>query len=410
MKTKIVLFLLLLSFSFNTLFAIDYIKLIGNYNRKLTENTSKIKGTNKEIQKTRKTESIIYKRINDLDNSIVKIRRELRQIAKRQETKQRQINIIQAAITNLRKKIGLNTKTLNEITKALEKQQLLFKMRIFTRYKIGRWWSLSFVVMSKDFRELSKRIELLNILSEQDHRLLLKIRADRQKKAALIEILRKDKEKYDNLLKKRKMEYNNIVKLLYLKRRKFDRLKLVRYQKQRNLNRLRSNRVEFERTLTRLKNASLGLRKMIIKFQKESVRHGNFARMKGRLPWPVAGKVVTAFGRQVIDKQGGSVIYSDGIDIKAPLDAKVRAINNGTVLLSRIQGIYGLMIIIRHGYYYTVYAHLDDSFVKVGQKVNAPDVIGTVGTTGYTETPILHFEIRLNQKALNPMRWLRRRR
>lgn len=408
---KIKLFLLLTFFLCRTAFAIDYIELIDSYNKKLAAKTQKIKETKQAIQKKQKLEKQLYKKITDLDRAIVRIRRELKKIEKKQDEKQQQINELEAEIRNLRAELKKNEAELDEITARLERQEKLFKKRIIMRYKIGRWWALKFVFLSSDFEELTKRVELLNILSEEDYKLIQDIKKNKARKKELIEKLRVEKEKYDNLLKIRQIEYNDIVKLLYSKRKKLDSLKLARYEKQKNLKRLRADRRNLENTLKRLRSDAKNLKNMITKFEKEAIKKGNFAKLKGRLPWPVEGEIVTRFGKQVIDPVGGSVIYSDGIDISAPLGTEVRAVNKGKVLYSDVNGIYGLMVIISHGYYYyTIYSHLADAYVNVGDEVEGGDVIGTVGMTGYTEKPVLHFEIRLKEKPLNPLNWLRRRR
>lgn len=106
-------------------------------------------------------------------------------------------------------------------------------------------------------------------------------------------------------------------------------------------------------------------------------------------------------GSPVLAAAGGSIFWvGTGLD-KGP-DGK--------------EDPYGIAIVIRHDYFfnhkqiYTVYAHLDKAFVKLGQKVMAGDQIGAVGTTGFTTGPHLHFEVRLQegdfQITRNPDLWL----
>ncbi|TMQ69518.1 MAG: M23 family metallopeptidase [Candidatus Eisenbacteria bacterium] len=71
-------------------------------------------------------------------------------------------------------------------------------------------------------------------------------------------------------------------------------------------------------------------------------------------------------------------------------------------------GTYGQMIIVNHGdSYYTLYGHLSDIAVSVGQEVTAGQVIARSGDTGSLKGPILHFEVRRGAAALNPQDWLR---
>lgn len=93
-----------------------------------------------------------------------------------------------------------------------------------------------------------------------------------------------------------------------------------------------------------------------------------------------------------------------GIDIAAPEGTPVVAANKGEVEEVRWDDIYGNMILINHGGgYESLYGHLSGIDVKVGYQVIAGRVIGSSGNTGNSTGPHLHFEIRKNGQAVNPM-------
>jgi murein DD-endopeptidase MepM/ murein hydrolase activator NlpD len=97
--------------------------------------------------------------------------------------------------------------------------------------------------------------------------------------------------------------------------------------------------------------------------------------------------------------------FHEGIDFTAPVGTDIYATGNGTVIeAGRNQGGYGNEIVIDHGYSYkTVYAHLSRIFVRPGQKVFRGQVIGYVGNTGKSTSPHLHYEVRKNGIAVNPI-------
>jgi len=97
--------------------------------------------------------------------------------------------------------------------------------------------------------------------------------------------------------------------------------------------------------------------------------------------------------------------FHEGVDFTAPLGTEVYASGNGVVTKSkRSRGGYGRHIIVDHGYgYSTMYAHLSRSIVKSGQKVKRGQVIGYVGSTGKSTAPHLHYEVRRNNRAVNPI-------
>ena len=116
--------------------------------------------------------------------------------------------------------------------------------------------------------------------------------------------------------------------------------------------------------------------------------------------WPVRGKITARF-----DPRHDSL--NDGIDISAPSGTPVRATLAGQVIYSdKLRG-YGNLIILRHqGGYASVYAHNRRNLVRQGQKVTRRQVIAEVGATGRVTTPHLHFEIRRNNVARDPLSYL----
>jgi murein DD-endopeptidase MepM/ murein hydrolase activator NlpD len=116
-----------------------------------------------------------------------------------------------------------------------------------------------------------------------------------------------------------------------------------------------------------------------------------------RLAWPLSGPVTSPYGRR-------GRRHHDGIDIGAPPGTAVRAAANGTVVFAGTRRGYGRMIIIQHdGGFATVYAHNARQQVRVGARVRRGERIATVGRTGRTTGPNLHFEVRRQDVAYDPL-------
>jgi murein DD-endopeptidase MepM/ murein hydrolase activator NlpD len=99
--------------------------------------------------------------------------------------------------------------------------------------------------------------------------------------------------------------------------------------------------------------------------------------------------------------------HHKGIDLAAPTGATIRSIATGRVIYADPFGGYGNFIVIKHDNGLTShYGHCQETSVRVGQKVHAGDVIGTVGSTGHSTGPHLHFEIRYNGEPQHPERYL----
>ena len=134
-----------------------------------------------------------------------------------------------------------------------------------------------------------------------------------------------------------------------------------------------------------------------------------FGTLRGRLPWPTQGRIVTAFGAQV-HPRFGTRTFRNGVDIEAAEGKDVAAVYAGHVIYTGWFKGYGNLIILDHGNeYYTLYAHIAEIETKEGDDVRQGQRIGTVGDTGSLAGPRLYFEVRYQGKPQDPVDWLRQR-
>ncbi len=131
-----------------------------------------------------------------------------------------------------------------------------------------------------------------------------------------------------------------------------------------------------------------------------NVSYGSTATKPGSLfDWPVQGRVIGTFGLSDAGRR------NDGVNIAAPVGTPVRAAGDGEVVYrgSELEG-YGNLLLIKHeDGFVTAYAHNDAMLVKKGDRVRKGQVIAKVGQTGSANEPQLHFEIRQNLKAIDPV-------
>jgi murein DD-endopeptidase MepM/ murein hydrolase activator NlpD len=117
---------------------------------------------------------------------------------------------------------------------------------------------------------------------------------------------------------------------------------------------------------------------------------------------PIVGMQTSGYGTRV-DPFVNETAFHGGVDIASSEGKTVRASRWGTVLYAGEENGYGKLVILRHELdYYTLYGHLRDIRVAAGENVETGQALGTVGTTGRTTGPHLHFEIRREGKKLNP--------
>lgn len=128
---------------------------------------------------------------------------------------------------------------------------------------------------------------------------------------------------------------------------------------------------------------------------------GSFANNKGRLPMPMSGRVIGHYGQYNVEGLKDVKLSNNGITIRGGAGAAVRSVFAGEV--SAVFGFSGTMVVmVRHGAYISVYCNLKSVSVTRGQKVNASQTLGIVGSDG-----IMQFQLRKETQKLNPEEWIR---
>lgn len=165
-----------------------------------------------------------------------------------------------------------------------------------------------------------------------------------------------------------------------------------------SLAKIRSRKAEFTRQLAVLQAESDRI--------AASLRGRSIGARPGRLVRPADGAISSTFGTRVHPIFGDTRMHS-GIDFASPMGAPVRAAASGTVVSASYQSGYGNAVVINHGGgVATLYAHLSAFSVREGQTVTASMRIASVGSTGYSTGPHLHFEVRVNGVPVDPLGWL----
>ncbi len=137
-----------------------------------------------------------------------------------------------------------------------------------------------------------------------------------------------------------------------------------------------------------------------LNYQIKTQKSKKFADHKKGLPWPVQGSVVKGFSPEADPPRRG-------ISISAPENSQVKSVFWGKVVHNDTLRGFGRVVIVYHGNnYYSLYAFLADTYVRMGQDVEKDEPVGTTGFYPEVDGPGLYFELRFRQKAINPKQWL----
>lgn len=172
--------------------------------------------------------------------------------------------------------------------------------------------------------------------------------------------------------------------------------------------RLKTQRAFYEKAEGQLASESHRLESVIQQMESSHRKSNkNMAQGSGTLAMPIHAQVTSPFGWRRHPIFGVRKFHT-GVDLAGPNHSAIRAADAGNVLYTGWYGGYGKVVIVSHGKgMATLYAHLSQTDVSVGENVNKGDVIGHEGTTGFSTGPHLHFEVRVDGKPNNPMNYLR---
>jgi murein DD-endopeptidase MepM/ murein hydrolase activator NlpD len=142
-------------------------------------------------------------------------------------------------------------------------------------------------------------------------------------------------------------------------------------------------------------------------FEQVAERRATMIRFTPTI-WPLNGRIGSHYGSRLDPFTGDAEVHR-GMDIVGLYGSAVRAPADGIVIYAARKSDYGNLIILDHGQGLTTrYGHLSRFGMRSGQKVAKGDIIGYVGTTGRTTGPHLHYEVRLNDRPVNPRSYLPR--
>ncbi len=132
----------------------------------------------------------------------------------------------------------------------------------------------------------------------------------------------------------------------------------------------------------------------------------NLSNISRSFKFPVNGIITSKFGMRV-DPITKKIRFHEGVDIAAPIGTPVKSVMNGEVIYSGWMRGYGNIVIIKNGNLETKYAHNSELLVKKGDVVRKGRIIAKVGSTGRSTGAHLHFEVVINNKHIDPLKFLK---
>ncbi|WP_253820764.1 peptidoglycan DD-metalloendopeptidase family protein [Vibrio sp. 99-70-13A1] len=346
---------------------------------------NELKGVKGEISRQKKDLTSQQKKLDSLQNNLRQ--QELSIISQEKAIKETksQLKTANANIEQL-------TKNIAELSSQKKQQSEKLEQLIQTYYMTRRAKAPSDI--------LNTGVEEDRISQYYQH--LAKIRS------ATIKNIEKTQLALQENQKQRQLEQAQIAKLLKQQTSKRDQLAKTQSKRKNTVGSIKKSisgdknyLAELQRNETRLK-AEIAKAKKAALEKRNAIPMDGLAKRKGKLPWPIKGRVLHSYGSQ----QTGQVNWK-GMVINAQYGQQVKSVYSGTVVFAEYLRGYGLVVLLDHGKGdMTLYGFNQALLKKEGDKVKAGEAIALAGDTGGQSRASLYFEIRRNSQAQNPKRWL----
>ena len=384
--------------------------------------------TRKQLETQRKKLNLKIKQVNKLlfeaKNDQKNALENLKDLNQKIDVREKLIETIHLEVKLLSNEIASNEKKIAKFNKRLEILKKDYAAMIFKSYKSKSQQSRTmFLLSSRNFRQAYKRLEYmkqyasfrkkqgeeiiiqtdlvkqfvasLNLQKQEKDTLILseneqknKIEDDKKSQQKLVSEIQKKEKKYKSELRKSIREEKKVAKKID----KLIRAAIARANKKAKVSQTKTKKNEF------------------ILSPEAKALAAKFELNKGKLPWPLRESLVTRrFGKQPHPTFSGITINSSGLHLVTKKGAYASAIFGGTVLAIQLTTERKKNVLVQHGNYITAYNNLENSLVKMGDKVSTGQDLGKVYTDKVTGKSILIFLLFKNTKRLNPASWMLKR-
>jgi len=310
-----------------------------------------------------------------------------------------ELTAARSRLDQLTARLAIQTLRLERLQAEYEKAVSILEARVRAAYIDEPPDMLSFLVSASSFDEVVDNVELLNRIGRQDKRIARQVEHARTRTAverrATI-ATKREQAATVSVISAQTDEARTARDRLAGER---DRLSTVEDLKQSALTNTRETREEYLHEVDSLLAQSAALAERIRGAQDNGSTTNGEPSAAGFI-WPCDGVVVSGFGMR-----WGRM--HEGIDIGCAYGTPNRAAAAGTVIYAGWLGGYGNLVVVDHGSgLSTAYAHASSILVSVGQSVSQGQTVSLVGSTGNSSGPHLHFEVRVNGVAVDPLPYL----
>lgn len=365
----------------------------------------------KQIQKDLRTQKKKLESAKKVEKSVLG---ELRKTAAELNEIESQLTAQRKKIRNIQHEIAVLQEDIKTDSALLQSQRGYLKKRLRIMQQLNLNNDVLLILISgESIPNAIRTMQYLKNISNHDYNLIKKYKerllmlTDKEKKfKKLFADLKLEEKKFAKLeeaLKEKKAEKETLLVGVRKEKKTYEKMIKETQEASNRLLRIIQESEKRERELRKKKSPSKPGAK-----EDDPADDSGFAKLKGKLFWPVTGRVAIPYGTQV-DPLFNLPVFRSGIHIKAAAGADVKSVHEGKIVFADDFKGYGQLVIVSHGgSYHTLYGNLSKIFLKNGAIIKEHAAIGEVGESAALGTNGLYFELRYKGKPLDPQQWLRK--
>jgi murein DD-endopeptidase MepM/ murein hydrolase activator NlpD len=337
--------------------------------------------------------------IESIDTRLGQIEGDLARTSAQIAQVERRLATTRERLDRLRDELRANRAELRVAEGKLALQEIAFEQRVVMAYKASDLSYLDVLLSSSSFDDLVRRLRVVQDVVGGEHDLIGELEEARAAVAAQRDELTVKQDAAVKAAADLEEQRSELDALRAAQQEQRDAVYAAREEKGATLAAASSDLAELERQEDQLLDQSQALTSIIN--GNSGGGHGTGAMM-----WPVNGTVTSGFGYRMHPILHRRLLHT-GINIAAGSGTAIWAADGGKVIYATWVSGYGNTVAIDHGGgVSTLYAHQSSMAVGYGQSVKKGQVIGYVGSTGYSTGPHLHFEVRVNGTPVDPLGYL----
>lgn len=366
--------------------------------------SARVRSERQRLDQIRRERAALEARMRELQGSVHDLSEEVTNLDRQADATARLVRSLDDQLVSIGTEVTQATEELTRSESELGDKRGVLRRRLVDIYKRGPLHTYEALLTARSFGQLVARYKYLHLLTRRDRELVANVQALRDR----------TRRQRGNLVR-----FQRDIEVTRQERSAEEqRLRTLEGQRSRNLVQAKRSAAQTGERLKRIARDEARLSGVIAALEAERRRTERSAPSAGaapsalrtsdlgRLDWPVEGTIIYNFGRVV--NPNNTTTRWNGIGIAAPSGTAVRAVAAGRVVVAEGFGTYGLTVIVQHGGGdYSVYGSLERLGVAKGGVVTKGQTIGYVGSADPDMDPHLHFEIRPQGRAVDPLEWLR---